>query len=323
MDLTQIKNMIAPEMERCVARIRQSLTTESEIILELIDHISNYSGKRLRPALVFITSKALGKTTEDHIKLGAVIELIHTSSLIHDDILDDATMRRGLPSVNEMQGNHVSVLLGDLVYARAFGLSLELSTPLASRKLAVVTETIVCGEIEQTFSRGTFDLPLKDYFSMIEGKTASLYGAACGLSAAYSEAGDEVANAMEQYGLSLGIAFQIVDDCLDIMGEEKVVGKSLGTDAEKGKMTLPLLHLADSLNEKDRKRLSEIIQSDTITEKNKAIIDNFDIQPSIAHARKVADDYIAGAVKAADVLPASEFKDALQAVGEFVLRRKL
>jgi len=232
-------------------------------------------------------------------------------------------MRRGLPSVNELQGNHVSVLLGDLVYARAFGLSLALSTPLASRKLARVTETICCGEIEQTFSRGTFDLPEKDYFAMIEAKTASLYGAACGLSASYSNGSHEIAEAMEQYGLKLGIAFQIVDDCLDIMGEEKVVGKSLGTDAEKGKMTLPLLHLASSLPEKGRKQLNDIIQSDAVTQKNSAIINRFDIQPSIDHARKVADNYIAEALSAADHLPDSEFKEALKSVGDFVLRRKL
>ncbi|MFH1998953.1 MAG: polyprenyl synthetase family protein, partial [Planctomycetota bacterium] len=304
MDLSQIKEMISPEMERVEMTLQDTLASESDTLKELIAHISHYSGKRLRPALVFVVSKALGKTTEDHVKLGAVIELIHTSSLIHDDILDEAAMRRGLPSVNQLQGNHVSVLLGDLVYARAFGLSLQLSTPLASQRLAIVTETICTGEIEQTFRRGTFQLPEAVYFSIIEAKTASLYGAACSLSAAYSDGSDEIVLAMEQYGLKLGIAFQIIDDCLDIMGEEKVVGKSLGTDAEKGKMTLPLLHLAASLPERDKERLHDIIQSDSNTSKNATIINTFDMQPSIDHAFKVAEKYIAEALGAADTLPA-------------------
>ncbi|MBU0755822.1 MAG: polyprenyl synthetase family protein, partial [Planctomycetes bacterium] len=218
MDLTQVKEMINPEMRRVESTIEEALSADTEALMKLLEHVSLYGGKRLRPALVLIISKALGGTSEDHIKLGAVIELIHTASLIHDDILDEATMRRRESTVNHLHGNHVPVLLGDFVYARAFGLSLTLSTPVASRKLAEVTQTICAGEIEQIFHRGEFDLKEETYYSIIQAKTASLYAAACGLAAAYSPNGSvEVVKSLERYGLCLGTAFQIVDDCLDII----------------------------------------------------------------------------------------------------------
>jgi octaprenyl-diphosphate synthase len=268
-------------------------------------------------------SEALNRTTEDHIKLGAVVELIHTASLIHDDILDMATMRRRVASINHLHGNHVPVLLGDLIYARAFALSLTLSTPQASQQLAEVTQTICSGEIEQIFCRGRFDLGEQVYFSIIEAKTASLYGAACSLSAEYGGADEEGIVRLRRYGLSLGIAFQIVDDCLDIVGNEEVVGKSLGTDMEGGKMTLPLIHLAGALRGRERDRFKEIFASETLKDKTKLILSEFDLQPSIDYAFKVADRYISDALKQVAALPATPYREALETVADFVLHRKL
>jgi octaprenyl-diphosphate synthase len=322
-DLAQVKQMIDPQMLRVEETIQETLFAETKALKSLIEHVSLFGGKRLRPALVLVVSKALDRTTEDHIKLGAVIELIHTASLIHDDILDEATMRRRVASVNHLHGNHVPVLLGDLIYARAFGLSLTLSTPLASKRLADVTQTICSGEIEQIFHRGAFDLEEATYFAIIEAKTASLYAAACSLAAEYAGAPDETVRALDRYGLSLGTAFQIVDDCLDIIGDEDVVGKSLGTDADMGKMTLPLLHLSASLPKSGKSRLREIFLSTELKDKQAAITAEFDLQPSVDHAFKVADQYINNALKALEALPESLFREALSTVGDFVLNRKL
>jgi octaprenyl-diphosphate synthase len=315
--------MISPEMQRVEETIQSTLSADSAALRKLLEHVSLFGGKRLRPALVLIVSRALGGTTADHIKLGAVVELIHTASLIHDDILDEATMRRRVASVNHLYGNHVPVLLGDLIYARAFGLSLTLSTTRASVKLADVTQTICAGEIEQIFHRGEFDLSEETYFSIIQAKTASLYAAACGLAAEYSGAEEGIVRNLEQYGMCLGTAFQIVDDLLDIVGDEDVVGKSLGTDADRGKMTLPLLHLSATLPAKDRKRLEEIFLAADLEDKKARITENFDLQPSIDHAFQVADRYIADALAAVKDLPATPYKEALETVGDFVLNRKL
>lgn len=323
MDLARIKEMISPEMERVEDAIQAALSAETDALRKLVEHVSLFGGKRLRPALVLIVSKALKRTTEDHVKLGAVIELIHTASLIHDDILDAATMRRQVASVNHLHGNHVPVLLGDLIYARAFGLSLELSTPRASRVLARVTQTICAGEIEQIFHRGAFDLSEELYFSIIQAKTASLYQASCSLAAEYSESSEEMAEALGRYGLALGTAFQIVDDCLDIVGDEEVVGKSLGTDTAGGKMTLPLIHLASTLRGVERDRFREIFLSEGIEDKNNVILDEFDLPSSVDHAYQVADRYISRSLESLSMMPDSPMKEALSVVAEFVVNRKM
>ena len=323
MELNRVKEMIAPEMERVEETIRNTLSADTEALDRLVEHVSLFSGKRLRPALVLVVSKALGEPGEDHIKLGAVIELIHTASLVHDDILDGAEMRRRVPSVNHLYGNHVPVLLGDLIYARAFGLSLTLSTPSASRVLADVTQTICAGEIEQMHHRGRFDMGEALYYAIIEAKTASLYAAACELAAEYSGAAREIREALRRYGLSLGIAFQIVDDCLDIVGDEAVVGKSLGTDTEWGKMTLPLIHLASTLRGEEREALKGIFLSEPEKDKNARIAERFDLRPSVDYAFSKADGFIAAAREALEVLPPSPSREALDAVADFVLHRKL
>ncbi len=323
MNIARIKEMIGPDMEQVELTIQKALFAESEALEKLIDHVSLFSGKRLRPALVLLVSKAMGRTTEDHFVLGAVVELIHTASLIHDDILDNATMRRRVASVNHLYGNEVPILLGDLIYARAFALSLTLSTPEASKVLAEVTETVCSGEIEQIFQRGRFDLAESDYFSIIQAKTASLYAASCRLAAVYSDADVEEAAAFERFGMALGTAFQIVDDCLDITGEEDVVGKSLGTDMEEGKITLPLIHLAATLPDEGRKRLKEVFLSDSIKGKSDVIAAEFDLQASVNHAFGVADEYISRAIKELSFFAPSQTREALEGMAEFVLHRKL
>ena len=322
-DLQQIKELVASESRRVEETLEKTLSSDSDPVSGLIEHVSHFSGKRLRPTIILLAAKALGPLGEDHIKLAAVVELIHTATLVHDDILDGASIRRRVESVNSLHGNHVSVLLGDMIYARAFDLSLTLSTAEAAVSLARITQVICRGEIEQIFDRGNFELPLDEYFSIISAKTASLYRASCELTALYSQAPPQVGKALGEFGYNLGIAFQIVDDCLDIIGEEDVVGKSLGTDTERGKMTLPLIHLAQTLGEKDRERLKELFLSKEIENKNKAIIAEFNLMKSVDHALGIADDRSRSGLERLVLLPESPYRKALSAVGEFVLARKV
>lgn len=323
MDLEQLNELVAPESGDVERTISVALASESVPVQDLFAHVSQFAGKRLRPSLIILMAKALGRVNDDHIKLGAVIELIHTATLVHDDILDGASIRRRVSSVNALHGNHVPVLLGDMIYARAFSLSLSLSTTAAARSLALITQTICQGEIEQIFQRNNFQLGEEEYFSIIEAKTASLYKASCELSALYAGASYEVAATLGRYGDALGIAFQIVDDCLDIVGEETVVGKSLGTDTQRGKMTLPFIHMAATLPEKDRERLKEIFLSETIEDKNRVIGDAFDLRASVDYALDVAANYTRSALDDIECLADSDYKKALVGAAEFVLVRKV
>lgn len=322
-DLAQIKGLISSDIVSVEEVISQALESESRPVEELVSHVSQYSGKRLRPALILLTAKALGDLNEDHIRLAAVIELIHTATLVHDDILDGASMRRRIESVNALHGNHVSVLLGDMIYANAFKLSLSLSTVDAAKALAEVTRTICAGEIEQIFYRYEFDLSEERYYAIIGAKTASLYGAACELAAHYCGAAPEVQARLKDYGYFLGTAFQIVDDCLDIVGEEKVVGKSLGTDIERGKMTLPLMHLSRTLPPEGVKRLEEIFHSKEMTDKSAIIEKEFNLRASLDYAFGEADRFVQAGLDGLECLESSLYKEALIEAARFVLVRKV
>ena len=323
MDLEKIKSLIETDLEEVEEVIRQTLITDRESTGLLIDHAAKFSGKRLRPALILLIGKALGDVKEDHFKLAAVVELIHTATLVHDDILDHASMRRRTESINFLHGNHVAVLLGDLIYAKAFQLSLTLSSTEAAAGLAEVTKVICSGEIEQIYSRGRFDLTEDEYFDVIGAKTASLYRSSCELAAFYSGASQETISALGDYGYSLGVAFQIVDDCLDVIGEEQLVGKSLGTDLECGKMTLPMIRLAAALSKENRDKLESICTSREISEKKAAVTELFDLRQAVDSAFRTADEYIRNGMSRLDVLGDSPCKDALRQAAEFILIRKV
>ena len=323
MDLEQIKDLITPDLIRVEELITDALGSESKPVNDLVKHVSHFAGKRLRPALVLLVAKALGKVNEDHVKLGAVIELIHTATLVHDDILDGAAMRRRVESVNFLHGNHVSVLLGDMIYARAFRLSLDLSDTRGAEYLASITQTICQGEIEQIFHRNDFELARDQYFSVIGAKTASLYKTSCELAALYSGSDQRTASSLGSFGYDLGLAFQIVDDCLDIVGDEKEVGKSLGTDLEKGKMTLPLIHLAATLSGADRERLKEIFLSTEGEDKSRAIADLFDLKGAVDYSFSVAEEYIESSLAVLEILPDSPSREAMISAAQFVLIRRL
>lgn len=322
-ELADCLGPIVEDLQALEDELQRELSADSAALRELMRHISRYAGKRLRPALVFLSARASGgEVTAEHHRLGVIIELIHTATLIHDDILDGADVRRRVPTVNALHGNHVPVLLGDYVYARAFAMSVELSTPLASRVLARVTQVVCRGEIEQIFDRFDFTLSEEQYLSIIEAKTAELYAAAAELGAAYAGAPQRVVHALATFGRKIGIAFQVIDDCLDLIGDEAVVGKSLGTDLEGGKLTLPLIRLAQTGTEQERKRLSRVVLDEGIKNRRATLAEEFDLGPSLDYSFKRADDFIREAVDALDVLPATAARDALRNVAEFVLCRK-
>jgi octaprenyl-diphosphate synthase len=234
---------IAADLEEVERVLAEALANGCPAVAEVVGHVSRYRGKRLRPALLLLVAGACGRTTPEHHVLGAVVEMIHTATLVHDDVLDGASVRRHVPTVNAAWGNQASILLGDYLFTHAFHLSATLGDARACRIIGESTNRVCEGELRQGLERGNLDLTEADYLDIIDGKTAELI-ACCGrLGALFAGVADDVVEAMARYGRWLGMAFQIADDLLDVVGEERTAGKSLGTDLEQQKMTLPLIRL--------------------------------------------------------------------------------
>ena len=232
---------IAAELAESERIFAAELGSQHPFVQQLVDHCADFKGKRLRPALVLLTAKAAGTVTADHPVLAAVVEMIHTATLVHDDILDESTIRRHAATVNAEWGTESAVLMGDYLFTHAFHLAASLATTRACRWIGRATNLVCEGEMQQVYHRGNLDLDEDAYFAIIRGKTAELIAVSCQLGAHYAGASEAVVRALEEYGRDLGVAFQIADDVLDLMGEERATGKSLGTDLEKQKVTLPLI----------------------------------------------------------------------------------
>jgi octaprenyl-diphosphate synthase len=319
---------VREDLERMTEAIHRSLTPDFGELLPLVDHVGRYRGKQLRGAIVFLMGRAAGRLTEDHQKVAMIVELIHTATLVHDDILDSATTRRNLPTLNVLYGNEVPVLLGDYIYARAFHLSLHMADLTCSRILSEITRVVCQGEITQVLHRQDLELDEQLYLRIIGDKTASLYGAAAMLGAHYAGAAPAAIERCREYGQSLGLAFQIVDDVLDLEGDELEVGKSLGTDLEGGKLTLPLIHLLRVASPTERARLLQFLQesrrpTDSAGESRRMVIlREFGLAGGLQYARDRAAHYVRRAQDCLDGLPASPSTEALRELAAFVTERR-
>ena len=328
-DARQLTATIQPWLDRVNAELLEDLRPGEADLRPLVDHVAGYRGKQLRPALVLLTAEACGHVQPAHVTVAKVIELIHTATLVHDDILDDASMRRRLPTVNSMHGNEVPVLLGDYLYALAFELAVAMDDPTCSRVLAAVVREVCQGEITQILHRFDFEWTEERYFQVIRDKTASLYGAAGRLGAHYAGADDASQHAFEDYGIELGVAFQIVDDCLDLVGDERVVGKSLGTDLIKGKLTLPLLRLLQGAGERREHLVGLVGQADALPR----LRAEFDVAGAVKDSLSIARDRVRRAVAGLTAVAehsdrarspgAEQARAALGALADYVVRRDL
>lgn len=248
-------DLIRPEMEKVEHTIQAQAKAFDPGVEGYVAYVCNSSGKRIRPALALLMGGATGGIKEEHRLLSTVLELVHIASLVHDDIMDGAELRRDLPTPSAKWGSSLSVLLGDSLFAYALELATNFDDASICRRIARATRDVCSGEILQTQRRYDFNLALPDYFRMIEMKTAALFAAATELAAAVNDQDETVVAAMRDFGMKLGAAYQIYDDCLDLVGDEKTAGKTLGTDLAKGKLTLPMLNLLSSATEAQREKL--------------------------------------------------------------------
>jgi octaprenyl-diphosphate synthase len=251
--------LVRPQLERVEASIRDQVRAFDPAVEPYVSYVCNTSGKRIRPALSILVGGALGGVNDDHLKIGVILELIHMATLVHDDIIDGAVTRRMIPTSNAKWGAGLSVLLGDALFSHALALATEFDDISICRKVGRASREVCEGEIVQTQRRWDLTLTKADYFRIIEMKTGALFSAATGIAAALSGASAETEAKLFDYGLKLGTAYQIYDDCLDLVGSEEDVGKTLRTDLEKGKLTLPILNLLECASESQRAKLCKRI----------------------------------------------------------------
>lgn len=317
--LARLYAPIAAELAQVEALYKSELTSDDPYIANLLEYVEDYSGKKLRPALLLLAGKACGKVTRDHIVLGMVAEMLHTATLVHDDILDDALLRRKRASINKLAGNEVSVLLGDHIFSHAFELSLDASTPVGAREFSRAMAKTCFGEIMQVHNRNHFELSEQKYFQIIEGKTAELYATSAMLGAHYAGADEKTSRAFYDYGMNLGRAFQIMDDLLDLLGEEALVGKTLGSDIEKGKPTLPLIRHLEVAPPAAREAAIAAARAGNRNE----LLRLLHATESFKYAAGKAAGFVAQAKKGLEVLPQGELRELLFEIAEFVLSREL
>lgn len=318
--LATLYGSIAGELQKVCRIFDDELFSELPVVNQLCEHVRQYRGKMLRPALLLLSAKAAGRLTPEHLTLAAVVELVHMATLVHDDVLDDADVRRRWPTVNRMEGNEAAVLLGDYLISHAFHLCSSLGSQRASRLIGATTNTVCEGELQQVHHRGDFELSIEQYLQIITHKTAALTGACCRLGAEFARADVLVISALERYGLEVGIAFQITDDVLDITGSEERMGKSLGRDLEKKKLTLPVIHALNNSTAKARQELKALLAADG--DQREQLCSLLESTGSIQHALAAARRYIDSAIGCLGCLPASEARDVLTRMARMILDRQ-
>ena len=274
-----------------------------------------------RPALLLLAAKVCGNLADSHQTLAVVVEMIHTATLVHDDILDEADLRRHVDTANARWGNETSVLLGDFLFSRAFYLASTLGTTDACRLIGQSTNRVCEGEMRQTLAEGNLALTEEEYFAIIDAKTAELCACCCELGARYAGADTTKADALAAFGRSLGIAFQIADDLLDLSGEEATTGKSLGRDLAKRKLTLPLIHARDTLADGPRTELLALIEQGG-EEASAAILQTLNDLGSLDYARSMAEQYARQAAEKLIHFAESPAKATLARMADFVVARR-
>jgi octaprenyl-diphosphate synthase len=311
---------IAAELAEVEEVLRGEMRSDFPYVDELVRYGNLLGGKRLRPALLLLTAKAVGTVTPEHYILGAVVEMIHTATLVHDDVIDEANTRRHLATVNARWDNQASVLLGDFLFTHAFYLSSTLETVFACRTIGRATNIVCEGELRQKGNRGNFDLDEGEYTAIIEAKTAELTACSSLLGAHYAGADPELTNRFAQYGRDLGIAFQIVDDLLDVLGSEAVTGKSLGTDLDQQKPTLPIIRLLQRLNADEREAVTAILNADGI-DRRESLAPWLARTDAIEYTRQRALQHAARAREQLEGLPSSPALQVLRKLTDFVVMR--
>lgn len=312
---------VAAELQEVDEILLGELQCRQPIVEQLVHYTSQWRGKRLRPALVLLAGKACGEISRAHKVVAAVVEMIHIATLVHDDVLDEASLRRHFATLNARWGNETSVLFGDYLFTHAFHLASSLESTYACRVIGRATNVVCEGELRQVHERGNLHLGEAEYLEIIASKTAELCACSCRLGAHYAGATSEVEQALERYGRQLGVAFQIADDLLDYLGDEDRVGKSLGTDVELGKLTLPLIRLLHEAPPESTAQLRRLL-AEPGNHKREALSEMLQAGDAIGYVYRRALEFAESACKELDCLAPSSAKAILADLTELVVSRR-
>lgn len=311
---------VQPFLDAVSKRLEEQVGAFDPEISAYARYALSNQGKQLRPALVALAANAAGRTSDDHVTLAVVIEMVHLATLVHDDVMDSAEIRRRRPTLAANWGNEISVLVGDCLFAHSLKLAASYPTPVICRAVASATNTVCSGEILQTHRRLNFEVSRAEYFKVLAMKTAELFALSCELGALLSGAAEAERAALRDYGMALGTAYQIYDDCVDVFGSEASVGKSLGTDLASGKLTLPILVVLERANAEEKTKLRELVQAWRPHHLEK-VLELLQKHDALKESRRVIFQYLATANKALAILPETEGRAALAALSEFLGRQ--
>ncbi len=310
---------IAAELKQVETILQTELRSDAPFVDQLLEHSWLLGGKRIRPVFLLLSGAAVGQLTPAHFQLAAALEMIHTATLVHDDILDQADTRRHRPTANSIWGAKQSILLGDYLFTHSFHIAAKGGSCEALQMLAQASNRVCEGEMRQNAWQGDFELSESDYLRMITEKTAELCGVGCRIGALLSGASEEVVQQFETYGRNLGVAFQIIDDVLDIVGQHDQMGKTLGTDLLNQKPTLPVIHCLENLPEDQTKQLIQFLQDPASTAQQLQVY--LAKTGSIEYARLRAREHAQAAIDFAASLESNDCSQALVSLADFVQQR--
>jgi octaprenyl-diphosphate synthase len=311
--------LIEADMHKVRKLIDEQVASQSSAAEGVLSYVRAHRGKMLRPALVLLSGRCCGQTSSLHLQIAAIVELIHTATLLHDDVIDESQQRRGRQTVNSLYGNETAVLSGDFLFSKVFRMCAEMRDSAVSKILADTCIRVCQGELEQNFHRRNWQLSETDYIRIITEKSASFLSSCCHLGALAANAQPSQISALADFGLNIGIAFQITDDVLDIVGSEQTMGKRAGSDFDRNKLTLPLIHLLSNADADARAALIEILESPEQTHGAKARL--LEHNGSLDYARACAAQFHKAAVETLAVLRRSDAKAALIETADFCINR--
>jgi len=319
----EVFDLVRADLQKVEEEFSLQSTSNVQRITEIGQYLRGSGGKRLRPALVLLSCKLCGFEGPTAIRLGTVVELIHTATLVHDDVIDGAETRRGHPSTNSRWGNHLSVLAGDWLYMQAFNIALAERNFKILDLFVALTQTMVEGELQQVSWQRRIDVPEEVYLELAYRKTACLFSACLRLGALLAGKREEEESQLAAYGLNLGLSFQLIDDVLDFTSSEEILGKPIGNDLREGKVTLPLIYLLQRCDREEAQKVKSVLEEGGFSSPRfSEILELIDRYNTLRAAREKAQEFAQKAKRYLETFPETPYKDALRSLPDFMLDRE-
>jgi len=317
----RLRALVRDDFDAVNALIVANIQSEISLLDELANHIIQSGGKHLRPLLLLLSAHACGYQGKEHIKLAAMIEFFHTATLLHDDVIDESSLRRGRKTAHSIWGSKASILVGDYLFTQYMQLMVSVGNLKIMQVLTEMTHKIGCGEIKQLANRHNPSLAMDDYFDVIQAKTSILFAASSRLGALIGDADDAIEKGLHAYGLHLGNAFQLIDDALDYCSDAETMGKNMGDDLADGKATMPLLYALQQGTPAQQEKIKQGLKEGSL-EYLPEILDALKETGAIEYTQKLAEQEVDQAINALQVLPDSEYKQALEEIARYTVTRK-